>query len=96
MGEVIRVNYAALERMAKQCEDVNNRLVALQSTAKQWGGQMQNGALQGPPGEAFVAALEKLQKKVQKLAEAFHQESEDIKGAINDMKRADSQAAGKF
>ncbi len=96
MGEIIKVNYPALERMAKQCEDVHNRLIALQSTAKQWAGQMQNGALQGPPGDAYVAALERLQRKIQKMAEAFHQESEDVKGAISDMRQADSQAAGKF
>jgi uncharacterized protein YukE len=94
--QTIKVNYPALESMARQCENVHQRLLALQALTKTWQGQMQNGALTGAPGEAFAGALGVLAAKTQKMAEAFKQESDDIKGAINDMKAADSRAGANF
>jgi uncharacterized protein YukE len=96
MAEQIRVNYAALEDMARHCSMVAQKLQALASNSKTWAGQMQNGALQGGPGETFVGALGVLSQKVQKLGDAFTQESADIHGAMNDMRLADSKASSNF
>lgn len=92
----IRVNYAALEDMAKHCQKVAVELQQTASTANKIAAQMQNGALVGKPGEAFVQALGVLQARTMKLSGKFIEISNDIKQAMADMQAADSAAGGKF
>jgi WXG100 family type VII secretion target len=96
MAEKIRVNYPALEDMAKQCDQVAQRIRQTASMANQIAQQMQNGSLQGEFGEIFVQALGVFQTKVNKLAEKFSEEAGDIRGAMSDMQAADNAAGGKF
>lgn len=96
MADKIRVNYAALEDMAKHCDMVAQRLQALAGTGTQIGGQMMNGALVGPPGEAFVGGLNTFTQRVTKLANKFTELANDIRAAEQDMQNADQSAAGKF
>jgi WXG100 family type VII secretion target len=96
MAEKIRVNYPALEDMAKQCDQAAQRIRQTASMANQIAQQMQNGAMQGEFGDIFVQALGVFQTKVNKLADKFAEEASDIHAAMNDMRQADSAAAGKF
>jgi WXG100 family type VII secretion target len=96
MTEKIRVNYPALEDMAKNCEAFYNRLMQTVQMANQISQQMQNGAMQGEYGDTFVQALSVFQTKVKRLAEKFHEEAGDIRGAMADMQAADNTAGGKF
>ena len=96
MADKIRVNYPALEDMAKQCQMVQQQLQQTAQLANRWGQMMQNGALQGPPGEAFVLALGVLNQKVMKLSAKFAEEASDIRRAMDDMRQADQTAGGKF
>jgi WXG100 family type VII secretion target len=96
MADKIRVNYAALEDMAKHCDMVSQRMLALAATGNQIGGQMTNGALVGPPGDAFVGGLNTFSQRVTKLANKFTELANDIRSAEQDMQHADQTAAGKF
>jgi WXG100 family type VII secretion target len=96
MADKIRVNYPALEDMAKQCDQAAQRIRQTASMANQIAQQMQNGALQGEFGDIFVQALGVFQTKVNKLAEKFAEEAGDIRGAMSDMQAADNAAGGKF
>jgi WXG100 family type VII secretion target len=96
MADKIRVNYPALEEMAKQCEMVNSRLTELASTEGKLSQQMQGGALLGPPGDAFVAVLATFSQKITRLADKFAEEAKDIRQSMTDMRDADSSAAGGF
>jgi WXG100 family type VII secretion target len=96
MANKIRVNYPALEDMAKHCQTVGQQLQQTASLANKVGAQMQNGALVGKPGDSFVQALGQLQQSTMKLSEKFIEVSNDIKQAISDMRTADSAAGGKF
>ncbi len=96
MADKIRVNYPALEDMAKQCDQVAQRIRQTVSTANQIAQQMQNGAMQGEFGDIFVQALGVFQTKVNKLADKFAEEAGDIRGAMSDMQAADNAASGKF
>lgn len=96
MADKIKVNYPMLEDMAKHCDKVHEQMQALASQAKAWGTQMQNGALQGAPGDAFVGALQILANKVNAIGEKFTEEAGDIRGAISDMQAADQKAGSKF
>lgn len=96
MSDKIRLNYPAVEEMAKQCTMVQNQLQQTAALANRWAQMMQNGALQGPPGEAFSLALGVLNQRVMKLSAKFAEEANDIRQAIQDMKNADQSAGGKF
>jgi WXG100 family type VII secretion target len=96
MADKIRVNYPALEDMAKHCDQSAQRLQQTAALAGKISAQMQNGALQGEFGDTFVQALGILQQKVNKLAAKFTEEAGDIRGAMSDMRSADQQAGGKF
>lgn len=96
MADVIRVNYQALEDMARQCDAAAQRLAQSSSTAQKIAAQMQNGALQGKPGETFSMALGIFASRVMKLSEKYREEAKDIRVAIQDMQRADQTAGNKF
>ena len=96
MAEKIRLNYPALEDMAKNCEQFGRRLEQTISLANQTAQQMQNGAMVGQFGDTFVQALGVFQNKVKLLAEKFDEEARAIRGAMADMRRADQDAGGKF
>lgn len=95
-SEKIRVNYPALEDMAKHCDQAAQRLQQTASLAGKISAQMQNGALQGEFGETFVQALGVFSQKVNKLATKFTEEAGDIRGAMSDMRAADQKAGSKF
>ena len=96
MAEKIRVNYPALEDMAKQCSQGSARLRQTASMANNIGQQLQNGAMMGEFGDVFVNALQVFQSKVNKLADKLAEESADIHSAMNDMRQADQKAGSKF
>jgi len=96
MADKIRVNYPALEDMAKNCAACSQRLQQTMSMANQIAQSMNNGAMQGEFGDIFVQALGVFQTKVRLLADKFEEEARDITAAMNDMRAADSSAAGNF
>jgi WXG100 family type VII secretion target len=96
MAEKIRVNYPALEDMAKHCDQSAQRLQQTAALAGKISAQMQNGALQGEFGDTYCQALGVLQQKVNKLAAKFTEEAGDIRGAMSDMRSADQSAGSKF
>jgi WXG100 family type VII secretion target len=96
MADKIRVNYPALEDMAKHCQMVAERLNQTAALAQKIAGQMQNGALVGEPGNVYAQALGQLNSRVMKLSQKFTEESNDIKQAMSDMQQADTSAGGNF
>jgi len=96
MADKIRVNYPALEDMAKHCQMVAERLATLAATSQRIAQQMANGALVGEPGNVFVQALNIFNARVVKLSNKFLEEADDIRQAMNDMRAADSTAGNNF
>jgi WXG100 family type VII secretion target len=96
MADKIRVNYPALEDMARQCQQASQRLRQTVGLANNIAQQMQNGAMQGEYGEVFVQALQVFQNKVNKLGDKLSEEASDIRQAMNDMRQADQKAGSEF
>jgi WXG100 family type VII secretion target len=96
MADKIRVNYPALDDMAKNCDAFANRLRQTVSMANQIAQQMQNGSMQGEFGDIFVQALGVFQTKVNKLADKFADTASEIRGAMSDMQQADNTAGAQF
>ena len=96
MSDKIRVNYPALEDMAKHCQMVAQHLQTTAAMANKMAAQMQNGALVCRPGDTFEQAIGQLQQRTMKLSGKFIEVSNDIKQAVSDMQAADSTASGNF
>ncbi|NSW52358.1 MAG: WXG100 family type VII secretion target [Anaerolineae bacterium] len=97
MAEKIRVNYEALEEMANICMKNYENLEQVLTNIRQIANQLTSEALVGDVGQAFSDALTgPFSNSVKKLGEKFKEVSDDIHGAINDMKSADSTAGGNF
>jgi WXG100 family type VII secretion target len=96
MAEKIRVNYPALEEMARKCREAAARLRQTAALGNQTAQQFQNGAMVGEFGERFCEALQIFQGKVNKLADKFEEEAGDIQQAMNDMRQADQKAGAGF
>lgn len=96
MADKIRVNYPALEDMARRCKQAEARLRQTAALGNQTAQQFQNGAMVGEFGERFCEALQIFQAKVNKLADKFEEEANDIAKAMDDMKQADEKAGGNF
>jgi WXG100 family type VII secretion target len=97
MSEQIRVNYPALQEMARHCDMVAERLRQTAQLGRKIAGEMTNGGLVGDTGEAFSAALNgPFSSSVLKLSQKFNEVSRDIRGAIADMQAADRDASSNF
>jgi len=95
--EKIRVNYAALEDMAAHCKKVAERLQQTSELGKKIAGEMNNGAMVGDTGATFSAALTgPFTGAIGKLGAKFNEVADDIKKAVDDMKKADSSAGSNF
>lgn len=96
MAEKIRVNYPALEDMARRCMDAAARLRQTAALGNQTAQEFQNGAMVGEFGERFCEALGIFQSKVNQLADKFEEEAGDIQKAMGDMRTADQKAGSGF
>lgn len=96
MADKIRVNYPALEDMAKHCQMVAERIAQTGAVTQKIAAQMQNGALVGDAGNVYVQALGVFYQKIMKLSEKFTEEANDIRQAMSDMQQADSNAGNNF
>lgn len=96
MSDKIRVNYAALEDMAKNLEFTSASMVQSASLAKTISGQLQDGALVGDAGDTYCEALAIFVQKVTKLSDKYQEVANEIRQAIGDMQSADGQAGSKF
>ena len=57
MSEVIKLNYPAMEDMARHCKAVAQRLQETIKMGQQIASEMENGALIGNAGETFSQVL---------------------------------------
>lgn len=90
MAEKIRLNYPAMEEMAKFCDYANQQVLQTMNEGLRIARQMRDGAMVGDAGEAFAGALEGPYKNgCTKLAEKLKEISGDIRAAIADMQAAD-------
>lgn len=96
-SDKIKMNYAAMDEMAAHCQKVAERLLQTVELGKKVASEMNNGALVGETGSTFAAALSgPFATAIGKLSAKFGEEAEDIKKAIEDMKKADSSAGAQF
>jgi WXG100 family type VII secretion target len=96
MSDKIRVNYPALEDMAKHLEMVADAMSQTAGRSKLFSQQMQDGALVGDAGQTYCEALAIFNDRVTKLLEKYREVAKEIRQAATDMQSADTQAGNQF
>jgi WXG100 family type VII secretion target len=96
MSDKIRVNYPALEDMAKHLQTSSDRLTQSVGLSNKIIGQLQNGAMVGDAGEIVCEAFGIYSQRVTKLAEKYMAVANEIRQAMSDMRSADGEAGGRF
>ena len=93
----VKMNYDSMERMAKAFhgahQQVSDSMREMEKIAK----SMEDGALQGDAGKAFVEAIRtKLMKRMQVIAEKLQELEKDIQGAVSATRDGVSTAQSRF
>lgn len=97
MADVIKMNYPAMQDMAKHCKMVAERLQETVKLAQSTASRMEGGVLVGETGNAFSAGLrEGLVPAINRLSQKFEELAADLTAAMGDMKEHDNDAGGKF
>lgn len=93
----IKLDYGLAGDMAKTFQEGAEQLQDVMQEMTQLSNMLEEGALLGRGGVAFVDAIRnKLNPSISKLTEKFTELKGDVEGAIKDMQEADKASADKF
>lgn len=93
----IKLDYGLAGDMAKTFQEGAEQLQDVMQEMTQLSNMLEEGALLGRGGVAFVDAIRnKLNPSIAKLTEKFNELKGDVEGAIKDMQEADKVSADKF
>lgn len=93
----IKLDYGLAGDMAKTFQEGAEQLQDVMQEMTQLSTMLEEGALLGRGGVAFVDAIRnKLNPSISKLTEKFTELKGDVEGAIKDMQEADKASADKF
>jgi WXG100 family type VII secretion target len=93
----IKLDYGLAGDMAKTFQEGAEQLQDVMQEMTQISNMLEEGALLGRGGVAFVDAIRsKLNPSISKLTEKFTELKGDVEGAIKDMQEADKASADKF
>ncbi len=96
-GERDYMNHNSMTQMAKSFQQAEKQLEETVSTMKNLAKQMEDGALQGDGGQAFVAAINgPLTKKLNVLKQKMKELEGDVKKAQQANREAEGTAKGRF
>lgn len=97
MADIIKMDYPKMEAMANSFRQGSQQL---QQTAQQMRAvakNLEDGALIGQGGSAFVEAINtKLLPAIQRMNAKFEELAKDIEKAMQDMKQADAYSQQQF
>lgn len=93
----VKMNYGSMDKMKTAFKQAHTQLNNSMDQMKSLAQMMQNGALQGDAGAAFVNAINRtLMKRMKALHEKMMQMEKDIQEAVNAKKEGVTTAKGRF
>lgn len=97
MADEIKLVYELAEDMIKVFQQGGEQLQDTMQEMQSIASILEDGALLGNGGEAFVDAIRsQLAPSLSKLTEKFAEMAGDVQSAIQSMQQADSTSQGKF
>ena len=92
-----RMNYESMKAMSDSFKKAAQSLEETQKVMDQIANMMEQGALQGQGGDMFRSAIkDKLEKKLQDIAQTMNDMSQNIDGAVEKIKEGVSTAKTRF
>lgn len=93
----VKMNYGSMEKMQSAFKQAHNQLNDSMTQMKKLAKMMEDGALVGDGGSAFVSAINRtLMKRMKALHEKMVQMEGDIKGAVQATRDGVSTAQSRF
>lgn len=93
----VRMNYDTMERMSKAFSAAKQQLEQTQAAAQKIAKMMEQGALQGGGGDAFMAAINgPLVKALKKLQDKLGEEAKDTHDAVRATRDGVKTARNRF
>jgi WXG100 family type VII secretion target len=93
----VQMDYDMMEDMARLFRDGAQQLEDLTRSMQGVAQKLEDGALLGRGGQAFADAIrQKLCQKVNLLGDKFNELSQDVYGALVDLRDGDKEAASRF
>jgi WXG100 family type VII secretion target len=97
MTDEIRVVYADMEEMSRTFQRGAEQLKDTMQEMQNIAGVLEDGALLGMGGQAFVEAIRgKLCPAVNRLSDKFNELDRDVRAAVRFAREADRESKGKF
>lgn len=97
MGADVQMDYEVMEKMRDVFKNGSDQLGETLNVMNNLAQMMEQGALLGDGGELFAQALRsRLAKKLQNLQRKFAELSQDVNGAVRDLRDGDKEAASRF
>jgi len=97
MANIVKMDYELMERMAQQFQDGAQQLDDTMRVALSIAGTLEDGALLGQTGDTFSYAIRcQLHSAVGRLRDKLEELSQDVMGAMLDLRDSDSGASSRF
>jgi WXG100 family type VII secretion target len=93
----VQMDYELMEQMANKFRAAAQQLDETQAAMEDVAGKMSDGALLGEGGDMFADALRsRLNARLKILSEKMTELSEDVMGAMVDLRDGDTEAKSRF
>jgi len=93
----VKMNYGSMDKMKVQFKQAHTQLNTSMEEMKKLAQMMQDGALVGDGGSAFVNAINRtLMKRMKALHEKMKQMEKDIQDAVDAKREGVTTAKGRF
>jgi WXG100 family type VII secretion target len=93
----VQMDYEMMEDMAKIFKNGSEQLSETRRAMEGLAATMEGGALLGEGGDRFADALRsRLGPRLKKLRDKYAELSQDVMGALVDLRDGDTQAASRF
>lgn len=97
MGADVQMDYEVMEKMRDVFKNGSDQIGETLNVMNNLAQMMEQGALLGDGGDLFAQALRsRLAKKLQNLQRKFAELSQDVNGAVRDLRDGDKEAASRF
>lgn len=97
MADIIKLDYPKAEAMRKTFKASAQQIDETLKEMKAIANTLQEGALLGDGGKAFVEAINsKLGPSLVKLKNKYNEMDKDVAEAVKSMKQSDQESAGNF
>lgn len=97
MADLIQMNYGMMQEMSQKCKETAQLLAETMREINQIAEQLDGGVLVGRAGGALSNGLRgRLNPSINRLQDKFNEISQDLMGAMSDLRSSDSKSSKYF